>query len=52
MILGYIDPGSGSVIVQALVVAFATIVVFFKTIKNYIVSFFKKSDDENETIDN
>jgi hypothetical protein len=48
----YIDPGSGSIIVQAFVVGFATLLVFFKSIKNYIVSFFKKSDDENESIDN
>ena len=52
MILGYIDPGSGSVLVQGLVGAFATLVVFFKNIKMFILSFFRKNKEQEDTIDN
>ena len=52
MILGYIDPGSGSVLVQGLVVAFASLVVFFKNIKMFILSFFRKNKEQEDTIDN
>ena len=43
----YIDPGSGSIIVQAIVVAFATVAVFFKNIKYFILGFFGKKDKES-----
>ena len=38
----YIDPGTGSIIIQFIVGAIAAITVFFKKIKNKITSFFKK----------
>ena len=38
----YIDPGSGSFLVQALIGAVLGVVMFFKTIKMYISSFFKR----------
>jgi hypothetical protein len=38
----YIDPGSGSYLVQVLIGALLGIVMFFKTIKMYILSFFKR----------
>ena len=49
----YIDPGSGSLLFQALLSGFLTVVVFSKRIIAYIkYSFFKKKreeDDEAET---
>jgi len=45
----YIDPGSGSYLVQVIVAAALGVVFFFRNIKTYIKSFFsrspKKSDD-------
>lgn len=38
----YIDPGTGSFIIQLIIAAIATITVFFKKIKNKVTSFFKK----------
>lgn len=38
----YIDPGSGSFLVQALIGAVLGVVMFFKTIKMHILSFFKR----------
>jgi|TARA_B100001741_G_C16126256_1_gene402398 hypothetical protein len=37
----YIDPGTGMIIIQMIVAAFATIVAFSKKIKNKIKNFFK-----------
>ncbi|MBI3138804.1 MAG: hypothetical protein HYZ15_09490 [Sphingobacteriales bacterium] len=39
----YIDPGSGSYLVQVLIGAVLGIVMFFKNIKLYISSFFRRS---------
>jgi len=38
----YIDPGTGMIIIQLIVAAFATIVAFSKKVKNKIKSFFKR----------
>ena len=38
----YIDPGTGSIIIQFIIAAIASITVFFKKIKNKVTSFFKK----------
>jgi hypothetical protein len=38
----YIDPGSGSYLVQVLIGALLGVVMFFRTIKMYILSFFKR----------
>ncbi len=46
----YIDPGSGSYLVQVLVAAALGVAFFFRNIKNYIKSFFirtPKETDEN-----
>jgi len=42
-ILLYIDPGSGSYLVQAIVAAVVGVGFFFKNIKNYIRSVFTRS---------
>ena len=39
----YIDPGSGSYLVQVIAAAVVGIAVFFKNIKTYIRSFFTRS---------
>jgi hypothetical protein len=39
----YIDPGSGSYLVQVIVAAVVGVGFFFKNIKNYIRSFFTRS---------
>ncbi len=48
----YIDPGSGSYLVQVIVAAVLGIAFFFRNIKNYIKAFFfrspKKPDDKSE----
>ena len=45
----YLDPGSGSMLVQALIAGFLTIGVFFNQIKYTILGFFgkKRSDEED-----
>jgi len=39
----YIDPGSGSYLVQVIVAAVLGVAMFFKNIKLYIKSFFTRS---------
>jgi hypothetical protein len=39
----YIDPGSGSYLVQVIAAAVVGIAFFFRNIKNYIRSFFTRS---------
>ena len=47
-VLLYIDPGSGSMLVQALIAGFLGFSLFFKHLKFKVVSFFKgKSLNEN-----
>ncbi len=40
-LLAYIDPGSGSLLFQAILSSLLTGLVFFKRISNYIKSFFR-----------
>jgi len=40
--LNYIDPGTSSFLLQVLLAASATVVVYYKNIKNYILSKFKR----------
>ena len=50
----YIDPGSGSYLVQVIVAAVLGVAVFFRNIKLYIRSFFfrpKKKGNEPDTTD-
>ena len=44
MILFYIDPGTGMIIVQLIIAVFASIVAFSKKIRDKIKSFFKKNE--------
>lgn len=51
----YLDPATGSMIIQSLVASIAGFLIFFKSLKNTIISFFwgdkKESDaqiDENQ----
>ena len=48
-ILCYIDPGSGSLFLQALIAGFLTLLTFFKYIKSYFINLFKKI--KNKDID-
>ncbi len=42
MTILYIDPGTGMIIIQLIVAAFASMLIFFKKIKSKIKSYFKK----------
>jgi hypothetical protein len=44
----YIDPGSGSLLFQALVSGFLTVVIFFKRIVSYIKYLFLKRKTKKE----
>jgi hypothetical protein len=48
----YIDPGSGSIIIQALIAGALTFVMFFKHLKYKILNYFgfkgKLEDNEND----
>jgi hypothetical protein len=46
MFILYIDPGTGSLLFQALLSGFLTIVVFFKRIKAFIMLKFMPKDKE------
>jgi len=48
MCLLYIDPGSGSLLFQALLSGLLTVVVFFKRIVAYIKFRFGKAEDNSE----
>ena len=39
----YIDPGSGSYLIQMIIAGAVGVAVFFKNIKNYIKAFFTRS---------
>lgn len=43
----YFDPGTGSLIIQVLVAAIASIGAFFAIFKNKLVDIFKKSKKED-----
>jgi hypothetical protein len=47
----YIDPGSGSYLVQVIVAAALGVAFFFRNIKTYIKSFFTRSSKENNETD-
>lgn len=44
----YIDPGSGSYLVQVIAAAVLGVTFFFKNIKLYIKSFFTRSSKKNK----
>ena len=45
----YLDPGTGSMVVQILVACFATVVIFFKSIWQGITQFFGKKPKTGDT---
>jgi len=47
MFILYIDPGTGSLLFQALLSGFLTIVVFFKRIKAFIMMKFMSKEDKD-----
>ena len=47
MFLLYIDPGSGFIIIQLIIAAFASVALFFKKIKERIKSLFRRRGDKN-----
>ena len=48
-VYAYIDPGTGSIILQAIIAAIATGMVFFNNLKQKIKNFFKsKKNEKNE----
>ena len=49
-ILIYIDPGSGSMILQAIIAGFLGIAMFFKNIKMYLLQLFKKNKNDDSKI--
>lgn len=51
-IILYIDPGSGSLIFQALLSSLLTAIVFYKRIIAYIKFIFKKKSKDNPVDDN
>ncbi|HNR16555.1 MAG: hypothetical protein JNK27_11570 [Chitinophagaceae bacterium] len=48
MSLLYIDPGSGSYLVQVIIGAILGIVMFFKNIKLFILSLFRRSPKKQQ----
>ena len=42
----YLDPGSGSMILQAIIAGLLGIIMFFKNIKMYLMHLFKKDDKD------
>jgi hypothetical protein len=40
----YIDPGTGYIIIQAIIAMFVAIGVYYKKLKNFILSRFKKNE--------
>ena len=48
MFILYIDPGTGSLLFQALLSGFLTIVVFFKRIKAFIKLSFGRKEESNQ----
>jgi hypothetical protein len=44
----YLDPGTGSMIIQALIAAFAAAAVFWRSILSSFKRFFKKESNELE----
>jgi hypothetical protein len=47
----YIDPGSGSYLVQVIIAAALGVAFFFRNIKAYIKSFFTRSSKKNNETD-
>lgn len=47
-ILLYLDPGSGSMLVQFIIAGVLGAITFFKHIKLYLQSFFSKSSDNGQ----
>ncbi|TBR19264.1 MAG: hypothetical protein EPO57_04130 [Chitinophagaceae bacterium] len=50
MIILYIDPGSGSLLFQALLSGLLTIIVFFKRIVSFLKFKFRRDDETNSEL--
>jgi hypothetical protein len=50
MILLYIDPGSGSYLVQVIIAAVLGVAFYFKSAVNWIKSFFIKTSSQEDEI--
>ena len=47
-ILLYLDPGSGAMIIQALIAGVVGVLMYFKNLKNRILGFFGKKTDADD----
>lgn len=47
-ILLYLDPGSGALIIQALIAGVVGVLMYFKNLKNRILGFFGKKTDADD----
>lgn len=47
----YLDPGTGALIVQGLVGAFAVVTVFFGKLKGHVQSFFSRKAETEPSVD-
>jgi len=45
----YLDPGSGSMILQAFIAGFLSIIMFFKNIKMFLLHIFKKGSKNTDS---
>jgi phosphoglycerate-specific signal transduction histidine kinase len=48
-VLAYVDPGSGSLLLQFILAGLVGIGVFFKNIRLWIVQFFRKKDNNSNS---
>ncbi len=47
----YLDPGAGSMLLQVLLAGILGVLTFFKNIKMFIVTMFKKNNKDNDSAD-
>ena len=45
----YIDPGSGSILLQVILFAFASVFIFFRTLGGQLRQFFRRDSDKKES---
>ncbi|NMA45514.1 MAG: hypothetical protein GX945_03025 [Lentisphaerae bacterium] len=48
IILAYIDPGVGSMLLQGLLAGLFAIAFFYKRIKNWVIGLFRKQQDRKD----
>ncbi len=47
----YLDPGAGSMLLQVLLAGILGVLTFFKNIKLFVISIFKKKNKDNDSVD-